>query len=168
MLKNEKKIIERLKNKEEEAFNILYKWYFRYIFYIIFKIVDNKEVANDLTNDTFVTMYQKIDTHDESKNFKYWLVAIAKNNALQYLRKKKKDFVLDNETAENVTDPNSSFEKMMEQCSLVLTREEFDIVNRHIVFKEGFVEIAVDLEMSKSTVHRIYKNAIQKLRKELR
>lgn len=168
MIKNEKKILKELANKSEEAFNLIYNEYYRLVFYVIIQIVADEEVANDLTSDTFVTMYNKIEQHDLSKSFKYWLVTIAKNNARQYLKQKNKEnLVLDDEIVINTKDSRGNVNNLLLDCKKVLTQIEFNVLNYKIMFDMTFVEIGALLNISKSEVFRIYKRAIQKLRTEL-
>ena len=54
MFKDEKNIILELKKGNEKAFNIIYHEYYKLIFYIIYNMVYDYELANDLTTDTFI------------------------------------------------------------------------------------------------------------------
>lgn len=171
MIKNEKRVIQELKKSNEEAFNIIYNEYYSLIYYIIYSIVDDRDVASDLVTDTFITMYNKIYQHDTKKSFKYWLITIAKNYARQYLRDKKDDhIILDNELVENCTNNevvNYEESDLLSSCSKILNEDEFYVLNNHVVFKLTFTEIAQIMGISKSSAHRIYKRAIEKVKAEL-
>ena len=168
MIKGEKKVIAELRGQSEEAFNIIYKEYYRLIYYVIYHIVEDSEVANDLTSDTFITMYKKIDQHDPSKSFKYWLVSIAKNNAKQYLRKKMQEKVIvDNEIVIQSAAADSNINELLTACKKILTPTEYDVLNYKIIFDMTFVEIGLMVNVSKSEAFRIYKRALEKLRAEL-
>lgn len=71
MLKDESKLIRELKLKNEKAFDIIYKEYYKLVFYVINQIVNDYETANELTSDTFVDLYNHIEQHDVNKSFKY-------------------------------------------------------------------------------------------------
>ena len=96
MIKNEKKVLMKLRDeRNEHAFDLIYNEYYKLVYYVIFKIVGDHEVARDLSIDTFLTMYNKIEQHDMNKSFKYWLLTIAKNNGKLYstlLHKNKSKF----------------------------------------------------------------------------
>lgn len=80
----EKKLIQGIIAKDEDAFNGIYYMYYDLVYYVILKIVKNRDDASDLTEDTFLKMYQKIDQY-RGGNFKYWLLQIAKHNAINFV-----------------------------------------------------------------------------------
>ncbi len=167
MIKGEKKVILELKSHSEEAFNIIYNEYYKLIYYIIKQMVGDSEVANDLTSDTFITMYKKIDQHDIDKSFKYWLVSIAKNIARKYLNDHKKEqTIVDNDYVVNAEDKGGNIDDLLKVCQKILNPLEYDVVNYRIVFNLTYVEIGLMCNISKSEAHRIYKRAIGKLKAE--
>lgn len=166
MLKNEKKLIKELMAGSEEAFDLIYKEYSKLVYYIIYQIVENEDVANDLTNDTFLTMYNKIDQHKTEKSFKYWLLTIAKNKAKDYLRKNKEIYILNEELVMDKQDIKEDLKEFINRCISILNDEEKQIFNYYIVFNLTFKEIAHIMDKSKSDVHRKYKEIIEKIRKE--
>lgn len=169
MIKNEKKVLMKLRDeRNEHAFDLIYNEYYKLVYYVIFKIVGDHEVARDLSIDTFLTMYNKIEQHDMNKSFKYWLLTIAKNNGKLYLRNKKdKDVVIDNELVENQVDSHDNYKALMRDCCGILTEQEFDILNQHLIFNLTFEEISELTDTPKTNVHRIYKKAIEKVKIEM-
>ena len=81
-------MIKRLKNHDEEDFDYCYENYKNLVYFQIIKLVKNRELAEELLQDTFLKMYQNIDKFD-GKYFKAWLLKIANNIAISELRKKK-------------------------------------------------------------------------------
>lgn len=72
------------------AFNQIYKRYKNPIFYEVMKFVKmNKEVAEDLTQEIFVKVFQKVQTFDFSVVFSTWLYNVAKNHVIDFKRKQK-------------------------------------------------------------------------------
>ena len=169
MIKNEKKVLLKLRDeRNEHAFDLIYNEYHKLVYYVIYKIVGDHEVARDLSIDTFLTMYNKIDQHDMNKSFKYWLLTIAKNNGKLYLRNNKdKGVIVDNDLVEEVVDSHENYKTMITECCSILIEQEFDILNQHLIFNLTFEEIAEVTELSKSNVHRIYKKAIEKVKIEM-
>ena len=72
-------LIEKLKQKDEEAFEIIYNEYSNLIYYIAFSIVKNKEDAEEVVQDTFLNMLKSIETYSGNNKFKQWLMQIARN-----------------------------------------------------------------------------------------
>jgi RNA polymerase sigma factor (sigma-70 family) len=72
------------------AFNQLYKRYNKAITFEIMKFVKaDKEVIEDLTQEVFIKVFEKIKTYDFSVVFSTWLYKIAHNHAIDYKRKDK-------------------------------------------------------------------------------
>lgn len=60
---------------------IVYKFTYRY--------VGDADAANDVTQEVFIKVWKHIKKFDPNKNFKTWLLTIAKNTALDFIKKKK-------------------------------------------------------------------------------
>lgn len=162
----EKKLIQGIIAKDEDAFNEIYYKYHDLVYYVILKIVKNRDDASDLTEDTFLKMYQKIEQY-KGGNFKYWLLQIAKHEALNFVTRvasKRKEVSLNEELVNDAQDDSFSLGKYDD-----LLRENFDdeartIIILKIVFDYTFDEIAEELDLSKSYVYRCYKLSILKLK----
>ena len=67
------KVLDNLKSssrvKMEEAFDILYKEYSYLVYYVALKIVKNRDIAKEITNDTFFKLYQNKDNLKKEKKF---------------------------------------------------------------------------------------------------
>ena len=59
------------------------------IFHIIFKIVHDKETANDLVQETFMKAFASLASYRSEYRFSTWLYKIAANCSIDFLRKKK-------------------------------------------------------------------------------
>ena len=68
----------------KEAFNALYEKYSRLIFHIVFSMLESRDDANDVVQDTFMVIIEKIDTFNPKNNFKSWIIRIAKNKAIDF------------------------------------------------------------------------------------
>lgn len=78
------------KAKAQDAFNQIYKRYKSPIYFKALKFVKmDKEVAEDLTQEVFVKIFEKIESYDFSVVFSTWLYKIATNHFIDYKRKTK-------------------------------------------------------------------------------
>lgn len=68
----------------------LYRQYYDVIFKYLMCLSKNKEIAEDLTQETFYKMIKKINTYKGKAKFSVWLCEIAKNTYYDELRKNKK------------------------------------------------------------------------------
>ncbi|HUU27869.1 MAG TPA: sigma-70 family RNA polymerase sigma factor [archaeon] len=71
---------------QERAFNELMKRYSRRIINYIYRIIGDRDRAEDLLQDTFIRVYRNIDRFDQKRKFSTWLYTIATNLAKNELR----------------------------------------------------------------------------------
>jgi RNA polymerase sigma factor (sigma-70 family) len=82
-------LVERAKAGDSAAFEVLIKQYERQIFRTALHITQNREDAEDITQDVFFKAFQKLDQFQGNSKFSTWLVRIAVNESLMRLRKRK-------------------------------------------------------------------------------
>ena len=82
-------LIERAKAGDTAAFEQLVKQYDRQIYRTALHITQNREDAEDITQDVFFKAFQKLDQFQGNSKFSTWLVRIAVNESLMRLRKRK-------------------------------------------------------------------------------
>ncbi len=76
------------KKKDEKALSTLYDTYSGALYNVILKICKDESVAQDLLQETFITIWDKSDSFDPKKGRVYtWAYRIAKNKTLNTLRK---------------------------------------------------------------------------------
>ncbi len=85
---------------DSKALEQLYDRYSPIMFTLIQRIVDDKEVAEEVLSDVFVIIWKKIDQFDFKTNNVYtWLITIARNKAIDTLKRN-----LQKEGVEDYTD----------------------------------------------------------------
>ncbi len=82
-------LVARTRAGDAEAFSQLVRQYDRQIFRTAQHITQNREDAEDITQDVFFKAYQKLDQFKGDSKFSTWLVRIAVNESLMRLRKRK-------------------------------------------------------------------------------
>jgi RNA polymerase sigma-70 factor, ECF subfamily len=90
MLTDPDKIIEMVKKGDQAAFRILVEEYRQQAFSMAFRILCDEEEARDIVQDSFIKIWQKIDTYDMSMKFSTWLYKIVANGAIDRLRQIKR------------------------------------------------------------------------------
>ena len=89
-LQDEIILVDRIKNKDHRALELLYDKYRSTIFGLVYSIVQRREEAEDLLQDLFVKIWEKADTYNESKGTVYsWLTTMSRNKAIDRLRSKR-------------------------------------------------------------------------------
>lgn len=77
-------------------FSTLYIKYYPKLVYFISKICNDPQKAEDISTDSFLTAFDKIEKYEKDKSqFSTWLFTIAKNLALQNIKSEKKTMSLD-------------------------------------------------------------------------
>lgn len=73
----------------------LYKMYFKDVFLYIKSLSRDEHIAEDIVSETFIKAIKSIDTFKGNCDIRVWLCQIAKNYYFSYLRKNKKDVLID-------------------------------------------------------------------------
>lgn len=86
---NEAEIILRAKAGDPEAFHWLYDKHYRRVFALSWRMVGNHALAEELTQDTFLQVFRRLDTFRGDARFSTWLHRIAVNETLMSLRRRQ-------------------------------------------------------------------------------
>lgn len=84
----DKKLYDDYLNGEKEAFEFLYDKYKSKIEYFIYTIVKDYEIAEDLTQETFIYVMQ--NKMQENTSFRYYIYLVAKSKSFNYIKKEKR------------------------------------------------------------------------------
>ena len=87
---NETELIEQLKQGDETAFKVIVEQWQDMVYNTILGIVQNETEAEDLAQDVFIKVFEKISTFKGDSKFSTWLYRIATTTALDHLRSKKR------------------------------------------------------------------------------
>lgn len=71
-------------------FEIIYRKYFQYVYYYMLGICGSREIAEEVTQETFFTALTTKAKFQEKSDVRTWLCHIAKNKYISTLRKQKK------------------------------------------------------------------------------
>jgi RNA polymerase sigma-70 factor (ECF subfamily) len=108
-------------------FSTLYKKYYPKLIYYTSKMCNDPQKAEDISTDSFLTAFEKIDKYDvEKAQFSTWLFTIAKNLALQSIKNDKRSISLDVEYDDEGTTMKD-----------FITQEESDVVLHDVQDKKA-------------------------------
>lgn len=158
------------------SLNFLIEKYFRQIYNFVHHYTYNNDEAEDITQEVFVKVWKNIKKYKENKSFKVWLYTIAKNTAIDFLRKKKSlnfsDFEKDdnsNDFLENIKDEKLISDEILEKKDLANTLnnaiEKLSIKYKtvlllHHVEEMTFKEISQISKESIDTIKSRYRRAL--------
>ena len=77
------RLIKRVKSGDVEAFEEVYSLYGKRILSYLYRMTGSRADAEDLTQDTFVLAFRKIESLQDNRKFQSWLYKIAQNNVYQ-------------------------------------------------------------------------------------
>lgn len=83
------KEVKRYKAGEEKAFDNIYNETYSLVRFAIYSKIPNKHIVEDLIQDTYMKANNNIASYEQN-SFRSWIYNIAKNTALDYLKRKKK------------------------------------------------------------------------------
>ena len=86
-------LIDQAKKGDQKAFNDLLNLYWKDVYRFQLNKCRDEEEAEDITIKSFAKAFDKIQTFDESYQFKSWLFTISSNLYIDHLRKKKANTV---------------------------------------------------------------------------
>ncbi len=87
---NETELIAQLKQGDETAFKTIVEQWKDMVYNTILGIVQNETEAEDLAQDVFIKVFEKISSFKGDSKFSTWLYRIATTTALDHLRSKKR------------------------------------------------------------------------------
>ncbi len=91
----EKQLAKKAKSGDRQAFTELIDIYKDRIYHMAYRMVNNREEAEDIAQETFIRVYSNLDRFDEAYKFSTWIYRIATNLCIDRIRKKKAQFSLD-------------------------------------------------------------------------
>lgn len=85
-------LIDRCLENDKEAQFSIYKLYYRSMYNISLRVVNNTDDAEDVMQEAFLTAFKKLSSYKGEVSFGIWLKRIVINRSLDYLRKRKVEF----------------------------------------------------------------------------
>lgn len=161
--------IGRICRNDREGLREIYEDYCPMIYSVIAEIVQNREDAEDVTSDFFIRLWEAAGSYRPGKGHRAWMITIAHNMAIDYLRRKQREIPADDELKELHGEQASCEERICDKLSIkqamdTLRREERQVVNLKIMGELTFREIAGILKKPQGTVAWYYQRAIKKLK----
>jgi len=87
-----KLVVLALEKGDQKAYAELLQRYRESVFYMMLKMCNNKDDAEDLTIEAFGRAFKKLEQYSPDFAFSTWLFKIASNNAIDFIRKKKQKY----------------------------------------------------------------------------
>jgi len=85
---SDQEVVERAVLGHDAAYRDLIRRYQRPVFSLVFRMVRDRELAEDLTQETFIKVLNAIGTYRPEYKFSSWIFKIANNAAIDHLRRR--------------------------------------------------------------------------------
>lgn len=176
--------MQRLNEGDKDALKEIYDEYMKYIYSIIYTMVQNKENTEDIVSDFFIKLWTNSEKYKPGQGHKGYMATIARNMTIDFLRKNNRETLVA-EFESNDDDDESrlsgkeqleaSSDKLIEDAVVdnmtltaaleTLKANEKEVINLKIMSDLTFQEIADILGKPIGTVTWWYREAIEKLRR---
>ncbi|MEA3316989.1 MAG: sigma-70 family RNA polymerase sigma factor [Bacteroidota bacterium] len=154
---------------DEKAYAELMGRYKDAIYYMLLKMVNNKNDADDLTIEAFGKAFKNIEQYTPNYAFSTWLFKIATNNCIDFIRKKKANLISLDQTTDEQDTEGSAFikadtldpeEDMIKSQRVTQMRDvvaklkpRYKVLVELRYFKEySYIEISEELDLPIGTV----------------
>jgi RNA polymerase sigma factor (sigma-70 family) len=126
-----KLIRDALENGSQKAYAELMDRYREPLYFMLLKMVNNKDDAEDLTLEAFGKAFNRLDQYTASFAFSTWLFKIATNNCIDYIRRKRMKVFSIDKTYQREEGSEISFElksSSPDPEEKVMFKQEFQIM----------------------------------------
>lgn len=163
-------IIEDCKKKDRQAQFRVYKLYYKNMYNLSLRIVNNTQEAEDIMQESFLSAFDNLGSYSGKSSFGAWLKRIVINKSLDALKKNKYDLInLDDNLAEPADTSEEDSELIKVEAEKInkgikLLPDGYRII-MSLYLLEGYdhEEIADILSISSSTSRSQYARAKKKL-----
>jgi len=177
--KDDSELIERLKGRDPQAMSVLYDRYGRLAYSVILRVVRNEGVAEDLVQETFLRVWNRVAAFDPGKGaLGPWILTVARNRAIDYLRSveaRATESVFEIEKLEHPALFEDMENNILNLDRIRILKEAFTKLtpNQKIVIELAYYEGLSQTEMSEKlkqplgTVKTWVRSALKTLREQL-
>jgi RNA polymerase sigma-70 factor (ECF subfamily) len=81
-------VVRRCQEGQLDAFSTLFQHFQNHVYDLACAILRDEPAAEDVVQDTFLAVFQHIDSYNGDSSFKTWLTAVAVNECRMHLRKR--------------------------------------------------------------------------------
>jgi len=162
-------LVASLRRKDDEAFSYLYEHYSGALYGVIKQIVGDAELSNDVLQESFVNIWRRIDSYDETKGRLFtWMLNVARNAAIDKTRSKgfqqsQRQIPLDGEVIQASVRPGID-DYGLKKLLLKLKDEQRLLID--LSYFQGYTheQIATALHIPLGTVKTRIRSALTQLR----
>ena len=142
-------------------FDNIYEEYFDRVYYKVLSVVKNDDDAEDICQETFISVYKNLSKFREESNIYTWIYRIAINKTYDFFKKRKLEFVINDDVLSLPEDINFDTKVILEEKLKLISEKEKEIVVLKDIYGYKLKEIAEMKNMNLSTVKSVYYKALK-------
>ena len=144
-------------------FDEIFDTYFTRIYNKILGMVKNKEDAEDIAQDVFLTVYKNLKKFRNDSGIYTWVYRIAINKTYDFFRKKKETFELNEEVLSIEDNEDVTRKIVLEEKLQLISEREKEIILMKDIYGYKLREIGKIKDMKLSTVKSIYYKGLKEM-----
>jgi RNA polymerase sigma-70 factor (ECF subfamily) len=176
---DDRELAERLKRRDQRAVGDLYDRYGRIAYSLIYRIVKDTGIAEDLTQETFLRVWNRAAAFDTEKgSLGAWVMTVARNRAIDYVRSvqgRMRENVYELDASDNPVLFTTIEGNILNSDRARRLKQAFEALNANqrmvieMAYYEGLsqTEMADRIKQPLGTVKTWCRTALLKLREEL-
>jgi len=171
--KSDNQLVSEVQTGKISSYEPLVSRYQQRLFWFANRIVFNEHDAKDVVQETFIHVYKHIDQFDVTRSFSSYIYAIAKNEAITLLRKKKPGVSIDKlEIVDTHDTPDqelirSADKELIEQALSKLESKYQHVIRLYYFDELSYEEIGKKLEIPINTVRTLLRRGKVQLKKHI-
>ena len=142
-------------------FDNIYEEYFDRVYYKVLSVVKNDDDAEDICQETFISVYKNLSKFREESNIYTWIYRIAINKTYDFFKKRKLEFEINDDVLSLPEDINFDTKVILEEKLKLISDKEREIVILKDIYGYKLKEIAEIKNMNLSTVKSVYYKALK-------
>ena len=167
---NEKLLLIQATNKDSEAFGLLFDKYSNQIYRFIYFKVRTKEIAEDLSSQTFLKVWEYLSGGGSINQFKAFIYKTARNLVIDYYRSREKEelplIYCEDIEDEVKINPDKEIDKAaLEKLLVSLKIEQREIIVLRYIEELSIKEISKIVDKSPGHIRVLIHRAFKELRK---
>jgi RNA polymerase sigma-70 factor (ECF subfamily) len=163
----------RKEESRNQGFNLLIIKYQHKVYMLVRRLVYFHSDADDITQETFIKVYERINQFREESGLFTWIYRIATNEALTFIKKKKRRAFLMSDSSQNLAstlnedplfDGDDIQRKLFDAVDKLPARQKV-VFNMKYFEEMKYEEIARVLDVSVGALKTSYHHAVRKITK---
>mgnify|MGYP003085338301 FL=1 len=142
-------------------FDNIYEEYFDRVYYKVLSVVKNDDDAEDICQETFISVYKNLSKFREESNIYTWIYRIAINKTYDFFKKRKVEFEINDDVLSLPEDVNFDTKVILQEKLKLISEKEREIVILKDIYGYKLKEIAEMKNMNLSTVKSVYYKALK-------